>query len=134
MIMNNKIVSKEIAAILVSILFLAIGFFAIWLTKSFLKVEGNSVFVSLLFVPIVVYLIISGRIKEIRAPGGLEAKFAEVAEKSIEATAQTIEASVQEMEEVAKRSLQELPVALRNVDESKVNVLTLTIGKPDYYM
>jgi hypothetical protein len=97
-----NIVRKEIPAILASILFLALGFVAIWLTKSVLKISGDSVFVSLLFVPILVYLIFSGRLKEIRAPGGLEAKFAEVAQKSAEAPAETIEASVDEMLKVAK--------------------------------
>ena len=54
--------SKEARAIGVSLLFLILGFAVIWIIKVVLKIEGDAVYVSLLFVPILIYLIISGKL------------------------------------------------------------------------
>lgn len=131
--MNRQSVPKEAAAVLISILFLALGFLAIWLTSSVLKIEGDAVFVSLLLIPILVYVIFSGRLSEIRAPGGLEAKFVDVAGRSVEPASEPIEASTEEMQVVAKEGLRELQRSLHNIDESKPITLTLTLGKEGYY-
>ena len=123
----------ESIAVLVAVLFLVLGFLVLWITKVALNIEGDAVFVSLLLAPMFVYMIISGRLKELRVPGGLEAKFVYVAKKPIEATGETIEGSVRDMQEVAKAGLTELERAMQHIDESKPIILTLVMRSPDPY-
>jgi CBS domain-containing protein len=130
--MNRQSLRREAIAILVSIFFLALGFIAVWISKEFLKQEGDTLFVALLFVPIIVYVIFSGRLKELRA-GGLEAKFIDIAEQSVEVASETIEPSTEEMEIVAKGDIKELQRRLQRLDESKPIILTLALGKIGYY-
>jgi CBS domain-containing protein len=126
---------QESIAILMSILLLALGFLAIWITKNVLKIEADAVFVSLLLIPIIIYMVFSGRLKEIRAPGGLEASFADVAEKSVGAAAEIerLEVSVEQMQIVEKGDLSELKRTVLNVDESKPMIVTAILGKQAYY-
>ncbi len=130
--MNSQSLRREAIAILVSIFFLALGFIAVWVSKEFLKQEGDTLFVALLFVPIVVYVIFSGRLKELRA-GGLEAKFVDTAEKSVELASKTIEPSLSEMGIVAKEGVKELQKQISYIDESRPIILTLILGKEEYY-
>lgn len=73
-LMSKQSFIKEAQAIGLSVLFLALGLFTVWFIKTALGIQGDAVFVSLCLVPILAYLIISGRLSEFRA-GGLEAKF-----------------------------------------------------------
>jgi len=131
--MNKHSTKEEVQAIIISVIFLVLGFFAVWLLNSKLHITGDAVFVSVLLIPIIVYLIFSGRLTEIRAPGGLEAKFVGTAEKSVEPTVESVEASTEEMQVVAKEGLRELQRIMPHVDESKPITLTVTLGKSGYY-
>lgn len=130
--MDRQSLHRETVGIVVSILFLALGFLAMWLSQEFLKLEGETVLVFLLLVPIIVYTIFSGRLSELRA-GGLEAKFVNVARQSVELASETIEPSMGEMEIVAKQGATELPRRIQRLDESKPIILTLTLGKEGHY-
>jgi CBS domain-containing protein len=128
--MTRRSLKQEIIYILAAIFFLGLGFLAAWLFKLIFKIEGDAVYVSLLLLPIIVYAIFSGRLKELRA-GGLEAKFEDVAEQSVESASETIELSTEEMETVDKRDIGELKQRLQNLDKSKLIILTLTLGKKE---
>jgi len=130
--MDRQSLRRETVGIVVTVLFLALGFLSMWLSKEFLKLEGEAVLVFLLLVPIIVYTIFSGRLSELRA-GGLEAKFVNVAGQSAEFASETIEPSVGEMEVVAKEGARQLQRQLERLDESKPITLTLTLGKEGYY-
>lgn len=131
--MSKQPARKEITAILISVLFLVLGFLTIWIARAVMDVEGDAVFVSLLFVPILVYVIFSGRLKEIRAPGGLEAKFSDAAAKSVEPAFEPVEASIGEMQVVTKGGISDLRSYIPRVDESKPIILTVTLGVQNYY-
>ncbi len=131
--MEQKTPHREIWAILVSILFLVLGFLAVWLAKRLLEFEGDAIFVTLILVPIIVYLIFSGRLTELKGPGGLEAKFVGIAEQSVELVSETIGPSVGDMEVVAKGGAGALQRQIYRLDESKPIILTLTLGREGYY-
>jgi hypothetical protein len=57
--------------------FLALGLLTFWFARAKLHVQGDVALVCLLFIPITVYMIFSGRLTEIRA-GGFEATFAKL--------------------------------------------------------
>jgi CBS domain-containing protein len=121
-----------VVSVVISVLFLALGFLAVLLSKELLKLESEVSLVFLLLAPIIIYLIFSGRLTEFRA-GGLEAKFVSIANMSVELSSETIEPSVNEMEIVAKGGARELQRQLQRLDESKPIILTLTLGKEGYY-
>ncbi len=86
--------TKEITAILVAILFLALGLAVLWFTKKVMSIEGDVIFVSLLLVPIIVYAIYAGKLVELKGPGGLEAKFTTAANESVSAASEEVAPSV----------------------------------------
>ncbi|GEM_PF-2079160 len=124
---------KELKAIGISLLFLILGFAVVWLTKAVVKIEGNAVYVSLLLIPILVYTIISGRLKEFKGPGGLEARFSEAASQAIKPVSETIEPSVEEMQIIAKEGMRALQRKKPDIDETRPIVMTMILGKGYYY-
>ncbi len=131
--MLHRWVNRDIVAMLASIVFLALGVLAVWLSNELLDIEGEAVFVALLLLPVVVFMILSGRVRELRGPGGLEAKFVDVAGQSVELVSETIEASVDDMIIVAKGGASELERQAHDLDESKPIILTLNLGREGYY-
>ena len=131
--MNRQSLTKEATGILVSILFLALGFLAIWLTQSMRVTAGDAVFVSLLLIPIIVYVIVTGRLGELKAPGGLEAKFVDMARKpAAEIASERVAVVDEEMKVVTKSGPQELERLELLLDESKRIVLTLLLARRHY--
>lgn len=131
--MEKQTQHRERRAIIIALIFLLLGILAVWLAKQFLDIEGDAIFVTILLVPTLVYLIISGRLTELKAPGGLEAKFAGIADQSVEPTSETIESSVRDMEIMVKGGVRELQKQTRRLDESRPIILTLTLGRQGYY-
>jgi CBS domain-containing protein len=124
---------KELKAIGISLLFLLLGFAIVWFVKTIVKIEDNAVYVSLLFIPVLVYVIISGRLKELKGPGGLEARFSEAAAQEIKPVSETIEPSVEEMQVVAKEGLRVLQRKKPDIDETRPIIMTMVPGKGRYY-
>jgi CBS domain-containing protein len=124
---------KELKATGISLLFLILGLAVIWIAKSIINIEGNAVYVSLLFIPVLVYVVISGRLKELKGPGGLEARFSEAAAQAIKPVSETIEPSVAEMQIVAKEGLRALQRKKPDIDETRPIVMTMVLGKGPYY-
>jgi len=124
---------KEVRAIGISLLFLVFGFLVIWLIKAVLNIEGDAVFVSLLLIPVLVYMVISGKLKELKGPGGLEAKFTEAASESINASSETVEPSIDDMQIVAKAGVHALQEQRQKLNEAKPIVMTMELGRRGYY-
>jgi hypothetical protein len=124
---------KDLKAIVMSLLLLAIGFIAIWFTKARMNIDDKTIFVSVLFIPVLVYVILSGRLKEFKGPGGIEAKFAEAAKESISPASEKIEPSIDEMQIVVKEGIRALQEKKQELDEGKPIIMTMTLGKSDYY-
>jgi hypothetical protein len=125
--------ATERNAILISLIFLFLGFGAVWAIKFFVNVDKDSVFISILFMPALVYLIVSGKLIEFKGPGGLEAKFSETAKESVTMTtlSKENELSVQDTQIIEKGQLS-LEKKIQEIDESKPIIMTLTLGKSDY--
>lgn len=120
---------KEVRqAIFLSALFLLIGCIVTWLIKWALKIEGDVVLVSLSLIPLLVYIVISGKLEELKGPGGLEAKFAKAASESVSAASEEIKPSVQDMQGVSKSSLDFLERKRHQIDESKPIVMIMELG------
>ncbi len=124
---------KELKAIAISVVFLILGFLVVWLAKKLVNMEGDAIYVTLIFIPVLVYVIITGRLTEFKGPGGLEARFTEAASQSIRPNSETIEPSVEEMQILEKEGIRSMQQKKSSFDESKPIVMTMIIGKGPYY-
>jgi hypothetical protein len=133
---NEKFIlgKKELMAILISLLFLVLGFLVVWLVKELVNIEGDAIYVTLIFIPVLVYVIISGRLIEFKGPGGLEARFTEAATQSIKPSSETIETSVEDFQLVAKEGVRALQNKKGKIDESRPIVMSMTLGRKILFM
>ncbi len=130
--MRNFLFSREVKIYLQTIVFCALGFFAIWIAKNHISLKSEeSVFIAFLILPIVIYMIVAGRLLEVKAFGA-EAKFADIAKQSVEATSETIEPSMEDTNIVAKGGIREMQKMKASLDETKPILLTLVLGKHHY--
>jgi hypothetical protein len=75
--------ARDAAAIAVALVFLVLGFGAIVAVRRLGGVTDGVVLASALILPAILYLLISGRVTDLKGPGGLEISIAEVANRSI---------------------------------------------------
>jgi CBS domain-containing protein len=128
--MKNLWSSKEVNGIFVSILFLGLGFMVIWATQAMLISAGDAVFVSLLLIPLLAYIIVSGRVSEFKAPGGLEVKLVTMARQPANNMAtENIEMLGEAISVVRKSGLEELDALESRLDESQRILLKLVLGQ-----
>ena len=124
---------KEVKAIIISLIFLLLGFVVVWIAKKILDIEGDAVYITLIFIPVLVYVIISGRLTEFKGPGGIEARFSEAASQSVIPTSETIEPSVEEMQILEKEGLRVLQQRKLEIDKTRPLIMTMIMGKGHYY-
>jgi hypothetical protein len=60
---------QQVAMVFLTTLVLAAGLALLWLTKTVLEVEGDALFIALLLVPLLVYLVVTGKIKNVSLVG-----------------------------------------------------------------
>ena len=131
--MNKPSLSKEISGLIISIIFLLLGFLVIWAMKSMLITTGDAVLIFLLLAPILVYVIFTGRLSELKGPGGLELKLQTMASQPAdEMASQRVELVEEDMVSVLKGSTQELDRLERLLDPTKRIVLKLVLGGMQY--
>jgi CBS domain len=81
---------REARLITASLGVLVLAVLIVVLVQGVANVEGDVVLVSLLVLPIVIYLLLSGRLQELRGPGGWEIKLAAVAGQPIDSASQEV--------------------------------------------
>jgi CBS domain-containing protein len=124
---------KESRAIFIALFFLMLGIAIIIILKLLLKVTSDSITIALLILPLLVYLISSGRISEFKGPGGIEAKFSKTASEHVMIASENIEPSIEEMNAVEKESLQVLEKKRTEIRENEPIIMLMSLGEQDYY-
>jgi hypothetical protein len=131
--MNRQTWTKEVTGILIAILFLALGLLGVWGMHKMELTAGDAVFVSLLLVPFITYVILTGRVSELKGPGGLEAQFVAMARRPTEELAiQHIEFVKADIGLASGSGVQELARLKQLVAASKRVILTLPLGRSYY--
>ena len=106
-----------------SVLFILLGLGVLWLADEALGLGGDAVLISLLVLPALLYLALSGMLTEITGPGGVGAKFKEVAHASWQSLEE------EDVEMVTKSGLEELRRLRATLPHKhRPIVLTLTAG------
>jgi hypothetical protein len=82
----SAIPARDAGAIGVALVFLSLGFGAIYVVAKVANVTDGAVLASALILPAILYLLISGRVSELKGPAGLEISISEVANRSIHVT------------------------------------------------
>jgi hypothetical protein len=131
--MTNRSQPKgEWFAILIAIGSLVLGFMVVWLARTVIESIDGSVLIALILLPLLVYLSVSGKLAEFKAPGGIEAKFAQAAAESVSPASETV--AYDDPQVVAKEGVRSLiERKTKEIDESKPIVMTMSIGGQAQY-
>lgn len=114
----------EIHCTVMSLIFLAAGICAVWFVQRILEVEGDAVLVTLLVAPLVLYLTLSGRVREIAA-GNLSVKLNEASREPVGQTAMGFVTA-----DLGPRNDPGSPIM--KTDPNRAQVVTLTHGGGPY--
>jgi CBS domain containing-hemolysin-like protein len=120
---------SEIWALGGALLFLALAMFTVWFSIRLVKIESPVVLVALVVTPFFIYAAFSGMLGEIRAPGGLEAKFNSAAQQPVRLTTQSVEKALTPVQITARGALGELDAKLRELRIGEPVILTVQLGK-----
>lgn len=122
----------EGTALGIAVASLVLGFMVVWLSRQLIGSVDGSVLIALLLLPLIVYLSVSGRLAEFKAPGGIEAKFAQAAAEFVSPASETV--AYDDPQIVAKEGVRNLiQRKTREIDESKPIVMTMTVGSQAGY-
>jgi uncharacterized alkaline shock family protein YloU/CBS domain-containing protein len=137
---------SEVGPWIVPVLFVGLGVAILWTITSWVNDKnttlGDVVLALLLVMPILIYALISGRLTELRGPGGVEAKFTGVATRPVAETAshdlvsfnqQQLAVGISEGDKAHKAHLADtlakrLEQRVRRFTEVQPIVMTITIG------
>jgi hypothetical protein len=128
---RNRKMMDEMAAIIVSLLFLIIGILMIWVVRKSMDMQGEAVFIALLLIPIVIYAVITGRIGSIKA-GGLEANFVDEPVGTVFDIVGTSIMDIQLVQKVGPVSMKTLEEMQRQLREDQTIVMTIGFGNQHY--
>jgi CBS domain-containing protein len=114
-----------------ALLFLVVGFAGIYAVVKVAGEKDGTVLVALLVVPALVYLLLSGRVQDLKGPGGLELTLAEVANEQIplpDDTNTTRELSFEKIATIEKGETTALDSTIQKIPPGAPVVLTFKLG------
>lgn len=93
--------------------------------------QDSIALVALLIVPLLVYALLSGRLQELKGPGGWGAKFQNLAHSSVEAGG--IIGDAEPLQYVSKGAIKDLQSLVAALDPHLPRALILQVGRPGAY-
>ena len=135
----SRTVLREAWAIGAAVVFLLLGIGVITAATRLMGVNtegsGDALFVALLILPILVYALASGRLSELRGPGGVGATFREATEASVQPraiAADTGTVNPEPVEVITKGGVESLEARLHQIKPGGPTVLTMIVGAGYY--
>lgn len=129
--LRAAIPARDVYAVAGALLFLALGFGTILLVAKVADVKDGAVLATVLLLPTLLYLLLSGRVSEFRAPGGLAVKLSQVAMGTIPVhggAGGAAALSYEEVHAVQKGRTESFLKRIRSLTPDDPVVLTLTMG------
>jgi CBS domain-containing protein len=114
-----------------SLLFLVLGFAGIYVIAKVADVKDGTVLAAVLIVPAVLYLLLSGRVSDLRGPGGLEVRLTHAASQAIPLSHGERGSSAvafEKVREVHEGRKQSFLAKVKDIAPEDPVVLTLTLG------
>lgn len=121
-------IANEIWAVGGAVVFLGLGLLTVWISRHVGASEGPAVIVALMLTPLVTYLILSGRVGQLKA-GGLEAKFISAAQEPVRVNVRTVEAALKPVQVAERGLITELPERLKKLEPGEPVILTVKLGQ-----
>jgi hypothetical protein len=90
--------------------------------------DSSIIIVALMLTPLVTYLILSGRVGQLKA-GGLEAKFISAAQEPVRVNVRTVEAALKPVQVAERGLIAELPERLKKLEPGEPVILTVKLGQ-----
>jgi CBS domain len=128
---RSPLPERDLVAGATALLFLVLGFAAIYLVAKVADVEDGAVLATVLIVPALLYLMLSGRVNELKGPAGLEVRLSAVANQTIPMHGQDGSGSALSYEALRKVETGRRESFLRRIQDitpSEPVLLTLTLG------
>lgn len=110
--------------------FLAAGLLVAWLAGSVLGLKQESVIIAIFLLPILLYLVFTGQIENLKGPGGWEAKFRKEAAQPVEKNLAGQKVAVEKANQIGKESMQRLFEQLEQSDPSLPFLLNIQMPAP----
>jgi CBS domain-containing protein len=123
--------SRDVAALAMALLFVGLGFAAIYVVAQVAEVKDGVVLAAVLIVPALLYLMLSGRVNELKGPAGLEVRLAEVANQTIPVAGRDNPdgaLAYEELREVETGRRESFLTRIRDITPEEPVILTLTLG------
>jgi len=123
--------NKESRGVVFGLLFSAFSLLVVWIAQSIFRIEQDAVLLSLIFLPVLVYLIVAEKILELKGPGGFEAKMAETRSQTLisetRSMTETIAPSVDDMVIVQKDAIAALGHIKQQLESGQPNPFSLEL-------
>ena len=119
---------NETWAVMGAFIILVLALMTMWFSIRITKIENSAVLIGLMIIPVVTYLILSGRLGEFKGPGGLEAKFVYAANQPLRLTTRSVETSLHPVQVTPRGTIDQLPDVVKGIDKSKPSILTVKLG------
>jgi CBS domain-containing protein len=123
--------TRDLIAGATAMLFAILGFAAIYVVAKVADVKDGAVLAVVLIVPALLYLMLSGRVNELKAPGGLEVRLAETANRTIPVHGKDTPASAlayEELRAVETGRRESFVRRIRDITPTEPVILTITLG------
>lgn len=104
---------------------------ALALALRLVGIADGTIFIALLVLPLIVYGVASGMVKEFTAPGGWGAKFREVATDVVDPSSLAID--VDDLQTVEKSSVSNLELFTNRLRRGEPVALSIQLGRQNYY-
>lgn len=121
--------ADDLLAIIGAFSFLVVALLTILFGIRVAKIENSAVLIGLLIIPVVIYLVLSGRLSELKGPGGMEAKFVNAMNQPLRITTRSIEKSLKSVQITQRGTIDQLPDVMKMIDKSKPVILTIRLGE-----
>jgi hypothetical protein len=126
-----RLAPRDVIGLVGALLFLLVGFAGIYAVVKVAGEKDGTVLVALLVVPALVYLLLSGRVQDLKGPGGLELTLAEVANEQIplpDDTNSTRELEFEKITMIEKGETTALDDTIQKIPSGAPVVLTFKLG------
>jgi CBS domain-containing protein len=128
---RDTLPTRDLIAGATAVLFAVLGFAAIYVVAKVADVKDGAVLAVVLIVPALLYLMLSGRVNELKAPGGLEVRLSEAANRTIPVHGKDTPASAlayEELRAVETGRRESFLRRIRDITPADPVILTVTLG------
>jgi CBS domain-containing protein len=128
---RSPLPERDLVAGATALLFVVLGFAAIYVVAKVADVQDGAVLASVLIVPALLYLMLSGRVNELKGPAGLEVRLSAVANRTIPLAGQGTHSSAlsyEALREVETGRRESFMRRIQDITPTEPVLLTLTLG------